>query len=107
MSSKTQISGRQVAAARVLIGVSREDLAVASGIPVTTLKRIEASGSAIFSGEENIAAVRNALENFGAVFLFEEDGIGAGVRLKFTRLDAKQIGRLEGEGGVVREDDVP
>jgi hypothetical protein len=29
------------------------------------------------------------------------------VRLKFMRLDAKQIGRMEGEGGNVGEDDVP
>jgi hypothetical protein len=51
-------------------------------------------------------AVREALERFGVIFLFEEQGIGAGVRLKFTRLDTKQIGRLENEGGPAREDDV-
>jgi hypothetical protein len=33
--------------------------------------------------------------------------MGAGVRLKFTRQDARQIGRLETEGGVARSDDVP
>ena len=33
--------------------------------------------------------------------------MGAGVRLKFTRQDVKQIGRLENEGGFARSDDVP
>jgi hypothetical protein len=33
--------------------------------------------------------------------------MGAGVRLKFTRQDVKQIARLEGEGGVVGSDDAP
>lgn len=107
MNSKTEISGRQIAAARLLTGVSRAELAAAAGIPVATLKRLEASGSTTFPGENKAAAVREALETFGAIFLFEEEGIGAGVRLKFTRLDTKQIGRLENEGGVVREDDVP
>jgi len=33
--------------------------------------------------------------------------MGAGVRLKFTRQDVKQIMRLEGEVGIVRSDDTP
>ena len=52
-------------------------------------------------------AVTHALERFGAVFLGEGDGMGGGVRLRFTRLDTRQIGRLENEGGAVGEDDVP
>jgi transcriptional regulator with XRE-family HTH domain len=107
INSKKEISGRQIAAARLLTGVSRAELAAAAGIPVDTLKRLEASGSAIFPGEMKATVIRQALENFGVIFLFEEQGIGAGVRLKFTRLDTRQIGRLENEGGVVREDDVP
>jgi hypothetical protein len=41
------------------------------------------------------------------VVIDEADGMGAGVRLKFTRQDVKQIDRLESEGGIVRSDDVP
>jgi len=47
------------------------------------------------------------LETFGAVVISEGDGMGAGVRLKFTRQDVKQLGRLESEGGFARSDDVP
>jgi transcriptional regulator with XRE-family HTH domain len=107
MRKKTEISGRQIAAARSLTGISRAELAAAAGTPVALLKRLEASGGVIFPGEDKMTAVQKALEDFGVVFLFEERGIGAGVRLKFTRLDTEQIGRLENEGGFVREDDVP
>jgi transcriptional regulator with XRE-family HTH domain len=107
MRKKTEISGHQIAAARSLAGVSRAELAAAAGISMALLKKFEASGSVIFPGEEKVTVVRKALEGFGVIFLFEENGIGAGVRLKFTRLDTKQIGRLENEGGFVLEDDVP
>ncbi len=56
---------------------------------------------------EVVPALRQALENFGVLFVPEDGNVGAGVRLKFTRTDARQIGRLEGEGGLVKDDDVP
>jgi hypothetical protein len=52
-------------------------------------------------------ALRRALEGFGVMFIAESDSIGAGVRLKFLRRDVKQIDRLENEGGIVGDDDVP
>jgi transcriptional regulator with XRE-family HTH domain len=107
MAEKAIITGRLVAAARVLTGVSRSDLADASGISISRLSQIEAAGSAALQSEADAQAVRRALENFGAMFVAEGDGFGAGVRLKFLRQDVKQIGRLEGEGGLVGSDDVP
>jgi transcriptional regulator with XRE-family HTH domain len=106
MSQENRITGRQIAAARALTGVSRADLAARAGVSLDTLRRMEASGSAFPAGDTR-EAVRHALEDFGAVFIPEGEGLGGGVRLKFTRLDAKQIGRLEGEGGPARDDDVP
>lgn len=107
MSGKPLITGRLIAAARGLIGVSQHDLADASGISVLTLAQFEASGSAALQPENDAEAVSRALENFGAMFIPESDGMGAGVRLKFVRQDVKQIGRLESEGGMVKDDDVP
>lgn len=107
MSDKVVITGRLIAAARVLTGISRADLANASGTPISTLARLEAGGSAPPQSESDVAAIRRALEGFGAMFIPESDGIGAGVRLKFLRQDVKQIGRLESEGGMVGDDDVP
>lgn len=106
MSAPIKVSGRQVAAARALTGVSRAVLAKACGVSVEEMGRIETSGSVPLAAGDAERALR-ALDTFGVVFIPESDGLGAGVRLKFTRLDAKQIGRMEGEGGNVGEDDVP
>lgn len=50
--------------------------------------------------------LENALKTGGAVFIAENGG-GVGVRLKFSRADARRIATLEGEGGPVAMDDVP
>ena len=107
MSGTIQISGRVVAAARALSGVSLEDFADAAGLTVDSLNAIEASGSAWIRSSEDIDRVSRALEHFGVVTIGESDGMGAGVRLKFTRDDVCQIARLEGEGGIVGSDDAP
>lgn len=101
------ITGRLIAAARALTGVSQSDLATATGISASRLAQVEAGGSVPVQSEGEAEALTRTLESFGAVFIPEGDGLGAGVRLKFLRQDVKQIGRLENEGGMVREDDVP
>ena len=107
MNAETRVTGRLIAAARALTGISTQDLARSSGVPIETLSRMEASGSAWLQPGSDLEAISRALETFGAVFIPESDGIGAGVRLKFMRQDVRQIGRLEGEGGIVADDDVP
>ncbi len=49
--------------------------------------------------------LRATLESGGAVFI-DEDALGAGVRLKFTRKEVRSINQLENEGGPVADDDV-
>ena len=46
MSSSIKITGRLVAAARALTGISREDFARAAGISAEAIASIEATGSA-------------------------------------------------------------
>jgi transcriptional regulator with XRE-family HTH domain len=101
------ISGRQIAAARALADISQEDLANRARILLTELMRLEAYGAALLPDDAHTEAVRNALDSFGAVFVAEGHGLGAGVRLKFSRQDVKQISRLENEGGPAADDDVP
>jgi hypothetical protein len=103
----SKISGRQIAAARALADISQQDLASRAKIPLPDLLRLEAYGAALLPDDKHTDAIRNALENFGAVFVPEGHGLGAGVRLKFSRQDVKQISRLESEGGPARDDDVP
>lgn len=107
MSAIMRISGRLIAAARALVGVSQEDFAEACGLGVETLCRLEAGGSAFVSDAAEVEAVARGLDHFGVVIVEESDGMGAGVRLKFTRADVRQIARLENEGGVVGSDDAP
>jgi|SRR5690554_6884820 len=106
-AANARISGRVVAAGRALAGVSAADLAAACGLPVETIINLEAKGSAWVRSEAEVAAVKRGLDHFGVVIVDESDGMGAGVRLKFTRVDTKQITRLEGEGGIVASDDAP
>lgn len=102
---KTQLSGRLLAAGRALADISTEDLANASGLELDKLQFLEADGAA-WLPEPDADKLCKALDGFGVVILPEGDGMGAGVRLKFTRLDVQQIEELEGEGGPARSDDV-
>jgi len=109
MSKNGRMTGRLIAAARALTGVGLAEVAEAAGIAPAALTAMEAAGSALVA-EADAEAIRRALEGFGAHFIPEDEteaGMGAGVRLRFTRADARQINRLEGEGGLVRDDDAP
>ncbi|WP_438748448.1 XRE family transcriptional regulator [Pararhizobium sp. O133] len=98
------ITGSQCRAARALVEVSRAKLALRSEVDESVIEIFE---RLIDSPEPDvIAALEKALQDLGAVFI-EENGGGIGVRLKFTSSDAKQIARLEGEGGLVASDRVP
>lgn len=107
MSNGIRITGRLVAAARALAGIGQEDFAAAAGISVEALCRIEASGSAPVPSEQEAEALIQGLDHFGVIPIKESDGMGAGVRLKFTRQDVRQVTRLEGEGGITGSDDAP
>ena len=87
-----------ILAARGLVGISRADLARASGIAVETLKQMESNGCAWLQSEGESEAVSRELERFGVIFIPESDGMGAGVRLLFKRQDIRQISSLENEG---------
>ena len=81
-----RITGRLVAAARALTGVSEAVLATDARIPLERLRVVKSRGSSWLSDEDS-EILRRALEAFGAVFIPEGDGMGAGVRLKFNRND--------------------
>lgn len=98
------IPGSQCRAARALVQVSLAKLAKRSGIAEPVIAQFE--GNSAQPSAPEIAAITEALEELGAAFL-GEDGQGIGVRLKFTSADAKQIARLEGEGGIIASDRVP
>jgi len=75
------VTGRQIAAARTLVGLTQSELAAKAMISVPTLKRMEASAGAASGMVNNVGAVVRALEAAGIIFL-PENGDGAGVRLR-------------------------
>lgn len=107
MDEDIRITGRLVAAARALAGIGQKDFAAAAGIPVDRLCRIECSGSAWVRPAEDAEALHRGLRHFGVIVIEECGDMGAGVRLKFTREDVRDVARLEGEGGIVGSDDAP
>ena len=61
-------TGRQIAAARALLGMSQADLASRAAISIATLKRMEGSGGAALGSANNVTAVQMALEAAGVEF---------------------------------------
>lgn len=98
------ITGPQARAARALVEWPREKVAGLAGVPVEILADFETLKSD--PGETARHAIKAVLEGGGAVFLDEGDGEGRGVRLKWARKDARQLNRMENEGGPVADDDV-
>ena len=74
------ITGRQLAAARTLTGMSQQEVASASNISVPTLKRMEAREGRVTGYRNNVDAVQRTLEQAGIQFI-PENGGGVGVRL--------------------------
>lgn len=97
------VTGPQCRAARALVEVTRSKVAKRSGVPESTIASFEKKWA--HPTAEEIKDIKVVLEQLGAVFL-SEDSHGAGVRLKFTKSDAKQIARLEGEGGIIASNHV-
>jgi len=98
------ITGPQAKAARILVQWPRDHVARRAQLEETALADFEAARAD--PGTEAKARLRQALEDGGAIFIPEDAGGGAGVRLKFTARDVRAINRLEGEGGPVGDDDV-
>lgn len=76
MSESDQVSGKQIAAARALIGLGQVELAEKARISAPTLRRMEASEGPVGGVRNNVIAVIDALVNMGIEFI---DG---GVRLR-------------------------
>lgn len=98
------LTGPLARAARVLVQLSRTDVARKAGLEKAALAAFEEGRDSLPRAARD--ALRAALEAGGAVFLPEDGAGGLGVRLKFNSKDVRAIARLESEGGPVGEDDV-
>lgn len=75
------ITGAQIRAGRALARISAQELANAAGVGVATVRRAETEDGQPSATRANLNAIRAALEAAGVEFI-EENGGGAGVRLK-------------------------
>ena len=64
-----------------MAGISQTDLARAANISLPTLRRMEASTGPMSGMPNNVAAVVQALLDFGIIFI-PSNGNGPGVRLR-------------------------
>ncbi|WP_084572663.1 helix-turn-helix domain-containing protein [Methylocapsa aurea] len=76
-----KISIRQIKAARELLAWSQVELAERSGVSLPTVRRLEAQDGVLGGRAETGSKIIAALESAGVIFV-EENGEGAGVRLK-------------------------
>lgn len=73
------ISGRQLKAARALIGWEQTDLAKKSGVAISTVRRMESFDGEIGARTATLSLVQRALEKAGVDFLNHER---PGVRMR-------------------------
>ncbi len=71
----------QLRAARGLLGWNQSRLANASGVALSTIRRMEGSEGPLRGMAENVWKVQRALEDAGVIFI-DEDDEGPGVRLR-------------------------
>ncbi|AJD45460.1 helix-turn-helix domain-containing protein [Rhizobium sp. SEMIA 4085] len=77
MREINHITGKQLAAARVLAGLGQVELAKNANVSAPTLRRMEASEGEVKGMANNVVAVVRALEAAGIAFL-DGDYSGAG-----------------------------
>ena len=83
------LNSAQIRAARALIRWSAEDLARATTLSVTTIRRAELTHDETSMTTANDLAVRRALEAAGVEFI-DENGGGPGVRLRKAHQHGKR-----------------
>jgi len=88
VSEKDQVTGRQIAAARTMLGISQSELASSSRVSVPTLRRMEASEGPASGMANNVAAVKAALKAAGIEFLSDGDvAAGPGVAIRSSTVE--------------------
>ena len=85
MLDTLHITGRQIAAARALAGMSQVELARESQLSLFTIRRMERSEGPPQEAIYNVIAVRIALETRGIVFLPATEKLGIGIALTKPR----------------------
>ncbi len=92
----------QCRAGRALVQWTVEKLAQECDVSEQTIKEFEARFRR--PDDDALRRIRVILEGAGVIFI-DENGGGAGARLKLSRKEMRALSRWEGEGGTVLADD--
>lgn len=76
------LRSEQIRAARAMLRWEQRVLADAAGVSVPTIKRMEASTGLVRGTNENVTAVRMALQKAGIIFIDGDETAGSGVRMR-------------------------
>ena len=77
------VNGRQIASARVWLGISQSELAKASKVATRTIALFENGGRV--PHDRTLKALVDCLEEMGVEFLMDEDDAAAGVGIRVRR----------------------
>ena len=77
------VNGRQIASARVWLGISQSELAKASNVATRTLALFETGGRV--PHDRTLKALVNCLEEMGVEFLMDDDDVAVGVGIRVRR----------------------
>lgn len=94
-----KISGKQVTAARDLLGITQGELATACGVSTHTVFRFEAGKAAPY--RVSLDKIISELERRGIEFT---NGDGAGVRISFAKAEAFAKASQAGNGEAGRRE---
>jgi transcriptional regulator with XRE-family HTH domain len=98
-SGLKRVNGRQIAAARVYLGISQSELALASQVAARTIAHWEKGGRELH--DRTLDALVEALEFMGVEFLSDEKGVG--IRVREPKLSELIVeARTSGGGGARR-----
>jgi transcriptional regulator with XRE-family HTH domain len=75
------VTSEQIRAARALLRWEQAQLAEASGVSLSSIKRLEGQPGPLSANRPTIDSLRRALESAGIEFI-PENGGGAGVRMR-------------------------
>ncbi|WGH78973.1 helix-turn-helix domain-containing protein [Jannaschia ovalis] len=80
MAGLPHLSGEQLRAARCLAGLTVRELAHLSGLAPVIIKGFEATSGRLHDRSGALAALRDALEGEGILFIHESDRTGVAMR---------------------------
>lgn len=94
------ISGSQMRAARVLLGLDQRDLAKLSGLSLPTIQRMESSEGSVRAVVDSLEKVLEALTAAGVEMIADgapSTGVGSGVRMieRTQKRQVSHVARLE------------